>query len=170
MHAPAIVTPTASRASWDLSDLVRDGQLDVDAVSAVLGLGLTIEADMSCSPNIGRSPSESDISDQSSMGWGHACETSGMSLPMRIPGEQLYAIPEETEDVTSLHSRIRSGDSTFDIDLRLLGLDSIRGRASSVGSMLTPEMSIVQQSMPDDVERSIIWEDEQSWRDTPSFR
>lgn len=72
-------------ANWELSDLVKNGRLDVDAVSEALGLGFGLEGT--------ESPNLSSTS-----------ETRMDSL-VRRPGGPLYAIPEESDAEESIAER-----------------------------------------------------------------
>ena len=78
--------------SWDLDDLMTtDGRLDVDAVSAALGLGATREDDAwSLEARSVHSVERSDDVDEQ-------LESSIESL-IRQPGSQLYPIIEEEDD------------------------------------------------------------------------
>ncbi|KAI0640492.1 hypothetical protein C8Q79DRAFT_996446 [Trametes meyenii] len=115
-------TSTASKKrSWDMSDLLSNGELDVDAVTRILGLGLgvgsrssvgSIESSVSGVRNLqaacadacedaGESEEEYDI-EQYAAGWGSPrmpqCSVTGMSMQMQmhVLGQPLTVIPEET--------------------------------------------------------------------------
>ncbi|KAI0915846.1 hypothetical protein AcV7_007192 [Taiwanofungus camphoratus] len=104
----------SARGSWELEDLVRNGRLDVDAVSAVLGLGLGLSLELADAPQLSTSRSLSptrlvleDSPDRSEwrleedggsstvpaggakdvgtgMGWGRACEHGATTLQVRV--------------------------------------------------------------------------------------
>ncbi|OCH87591.1 hypothetical protein OBBRIDRAFT_889679 [Obba rivulosa] len=151
-----------SRGSWELDDLVRDGQLDVDAVSAVLGLGLSRESSRRSSRAevydedegqvSGEADSSGDSSDSSGMGWGRARESGTTTLMLRTPGAPLCAIPEETDDITELWGR----------DPEMLSQEAgLRGLERFAEDAEMREQSVGEVS---------IWEEEGSWRDSVSYR
>lgn len=85
-----------SWTSWDLDDLMtNDGKLDVDAVSAVLGLGVAQEDDAWSLE--ARSVHSLDRMD----GVDEQLESSLESL-IRQPGSQLYPIIEEEDDTSAI--------------------------------------------------------------------
>lgn len=93
---------------WILEDLLRDGRLDVDAVSGVLGLDLGFLDDPT--PNndsiFGNTSHLSDTTTsptRDAMGWGRAAVSGSTSFDIQIrkPGGPLCVIPEETEDDAS---------------------------------------------------------------------
>ena len=85
-----------SWTSWDLDDLMTtDGRLDVDAVSAVLGLSATREDDAWSLE--ARSVHSSDRMDDLDLEEQERIESSLESL-VRQPGSQLYPIIEEEDD------------------------------------------------------------------------
>ncbi|TCD65259.1 hypothetical protein EIP91_002923 [Steccherinum ochraceum] len=93
---------------WILEDLLRDGRLDVDAVSGVLGLDLGFLDDPT--PNndsiFGNTSHLSDTPAspaKEGMGWGRAAVSGSTSFDIQIrkPGGPLCVIPEETEDDAS---------------------------------------------------------------------
>ncbi|KAH9918772.1 hypothetical protein B0H21DRAFT_768558 [Amylocystis lapponica] len=177
LTTPTTVTST-TRASWELDDLVRDGQLDVDAVSAALGLGLVMGLGSLSGDNI-PSISDSTSSDAvylsssgspgSGMGWGRAREVGNITLQIRTPGAQLCAIPEE-DDIVSVASRPHSVGSMLDIDMRLQGVEQDRQLATRGDSFFGSVTTLPQAPSASDGVEGTVWEDEQSWRDTVSFR
>ncbi|GBE79646.1 hypothetical protein SCP_0208460 [Sparassis crispa] len=154
----------STSGTWQLEDLVRDGQLDVDAVSAVLGLGLMMGSDdgdadariitSTLDAEVGHYDQimtgyYDDAEKSLNMGWGRAREL-GASLQIRVPGSQLFAIPEETDDECA-SARV-SAASACDIDLRLLGLEQ------------------EQLDLGDEALWENVWEEEQSWTESVSIR
>lgn len=91
---------------WILEDLLRDGELDVDAVSGVLGLDLDFldeptPASDSIFGNVSHLSDTTSPTQDSRMGWGRAAQLESVSFDMQIrkPGGPLCVIPEETESV-----------------------------------------------------------------------
>lgn len=81
------VASPSETPSWDLDDLMKNGQLDIDAVSEALGIGFSLSDHSSSVPATGtRSPFCNKSSNSS---------TSDSLL--RKPGGPLCAIPEETD-------------------------------------------------------------------------
>ncbi|KAI0366267.1 hypothetical protein BV20DRAFT_1002546 [Pilatotrama ljubarskyi] len=127
----------SSTKSWDLSEMMRDGQLDVDAVTRVLGLGLGMGLGLGSRSSIGsiasavsaslapsakstaEEPADVDAEydvEQYAAGWGSPNASGSDSLQLRwhVPGMQLFAIPEESRsDVCSVAGSVHtvSGDS-----------------------------------------------------------
>ncbi|EMD37226.1 hypothetical protein CERSUDRAFT_95481 [Gelatoporia subvermispora B] len=155
---------SASRGSWELDDLVKDGQLDIDAVSAALGLGISressrrssrVEEDEICGESSvygGEADTSASSSGSSGMGWGRARESGITTLVLRTPGAPLCAIPEETDDVAELWSR-ESGILGENSGLSALErfVDGASPRRESGGDVS-------------------LWEEEGSWRDSVSYR
>ncbi|KAI0349733.1 hypothetical protein OH77DRAFT_1507353 [Trametes cingulata] len=122
----AAASVRSSAKSWDLSDMMRDGQLDVDAVTRVLGLGFGMGLGLGSRSSVGSigsavslnlapladnttaSAALQELSDgdaeydveQYAAGWGspHVSGTGSESMQLRwhVPGMQLCAIPEES--------------------------------------------------------------------------
>lgn len=96
-----------TRKDWILEDLLKDGKLDVDAVSGILGLDLEFLDDLT--PNsdsiFGNISNLSDAASpgRDGMGWGRAAQSGSTSFDIQIrkPGGPLCVIPEETEDDVS---------------------------------------------------------------------
>ncbi len=85
--------------SWELNDLLKDGHLDIEAVSDILGLGVIDDGDelndpveLSCSGT----------------GWRRIRDTDSGELRIRSPGKPLCAIPEETDDIIQSIAQNRS--------------------------------------------------------------
>lgn len=156
-----------ARGSWELEDLVRDGRLDVDAVSAALGLGLG-------GVDLGDSSTTSGDSSRS-MGWGRARESGTTILHMR-PGALLCAIPEETDDIASSRFSSNSGSMLLDVDLDLLNSygNSSSGNGSGSGNdnndVSGASRTGSSRLLDDTQDVSVVWEDEESWRDSHSYR
>ncbi|KAI0672589.1 hypothetical protein C8Q78DRAFT_1028002 [Trametes maxima] len=140
-------TSTASvRRSWDMSDLLSNGELDVDAVTRILGLGLgvgsrnsagSIESSVSGVRNlqavcadvredVEESGEEYDV-EQYAAGWGSPrmpqCSDTAMSVQMQmhVLGQPLTAIPEETRSEVcsvagSVHFAEGAGRDGDDLD------------------------------------------------------
>lgn len=161
-----LTTTITTRGSWELEDLVRNGQLDVDAVSAALGLGLGV--DLGDSSNVTTESARA-------MGWGRAREAGTTVLHMR-PGALLCAIPEETDDIASVplggSSRFSSGTGSMllDVDLDILNSygnsSSGSGSGGGLGASRTGSSGLQDETQ----DASVIWEDEESWRDSHSYR
>ncbi|OBZ66428.1 hypothetical protein A0H81_13698 [Grifola frondosa] len=156
-------TVSTTRGSWELEDLVRDGQLDIDAVSAVLGLGLGLGMDAgSRSSAASSADGEQDecAMERASMGWGRAREAGTTVLQLRVPGEPLFAIPEETgaEDAATAgepeHGSNARRECVVSVSLDHLFVSANAGEVSE-GSVCA-EIGV--------------WEDERSWRESVSIR
>lgn len=110
--------PTSDAASicvsWDLNDLLVDGQLDINAVTAALGLGLSMEpveatehdnlvttTERCCSGPTDRHDTDSGVWTPGD-DWEGADAIVPMTLQVHVPGAQLSAIPEEAENMSSL--------------------------------------------------------------------
>ncbi|THH29167.1 hypothetical protein EUX98_g5029 [Antrodiella citrinella] len=116
---PASLAPSARSSvssagkDWILADLLKDGKLDVDAVSGVLGLDLGFLDDPT--PNsdsiFGNTShlSETGSPAKEGMGWGRAAQDGSTSFDMQIrkPGGPLFVIPEETEEFNDVGSSRR---------------------------------------------------------------
>ncbi|EED78439.1 predicted protein [Postia placenta Mad-698-R] len=167
----------SGNGAWNLEDLVKDGQLDVDAVSAVLGLGLSIIEDEDDDKDDPRRVTDSEVEQSheqlspdrfAGMGWGRACETGVTTLQMRVPGEQLTAIMEETDELSINESARNSAASLLHGVLQFSGpsldrLIEVSCRASVVDSE-------DGERDADELDRASVWADEQSWRDSMSVR
>lgn len=167
----------SGNGAWNLEDLVKDGQLDVDAVSAVLGLGLSIIEDEEDDKDDPRRVADSEVGQSheqcspdrfAGMGWGRACETGVTTLQMRVPGEQLTAIMEETDELSINESARNSAASLLHGVLQFSGpsLDRLI-EVSCRASVIDSEDG---ERDADELDRASVWADEQSWRDSMSVR
>lgn len=128
-----------NRKSWDITDLMHNGELDVDAITCALGLGLGVGLDSRSSVGSVPSPSvtltfvpntpaedaetEYDI-EQYAAGWGSpqlpnaagASEGEGVQMRWHVHGLQLTAIPEEPRsEVCSVAGSVHAiGDEEHD--------------------------------------------------------
>ncbi|PSR79838.1 hypothetical protein PHLCEN_2v6884 [Hermanssonia centrifuga] len=168
---------TSRISGWDLSDLVRNGRLDVDAVSEVLGLGF----DMSSTP----SP-QTPSARRNEPGPMHVQrpDASGTDITRRLGGP-LCAIPEETDDISDdmdlSMSRNRSLSSLVERWGRVCakqggeinpGHDSVSSSILEVDlSLLGIDVSAIRPSSGDGIDEDVeIWEEEYNWTDDPSVR
>ncbi|TFY61479.1 hypothetical protein EVJ58_g4498 [Rhodofomes roseus] len=160
--------------SWELDDLLVDGQLDVNAVSVALGLGLSMASNEaigdygpeSVELNV-FSPSHNNASEgflTTTDTWERAHEPSSTTPQVHIPGEQLFAIPEEAEDALSVNMSMRGSLHSQSTGIRLSEID-----ADFLAELTTASTSmglLGKTHQPQDCRDEIVWEDEQRWRDT----
>jgi len=160
--------------SWELEDLLVDGQLDVNAVSAALGLGLSMTSNEAIG-DYDSGSAELNFSSRSngnaSMGFlttstslERARESSPITLRVHIPGEQLFAIPEEVEDVLSVDMSMRGSMHSRSTGIRFSEIDAdfLVDLASASTMLSTPG----GHHNSGDCREEILWEDERRWRDT----
>lgn len=161
--------------NWDLDDLLVDGELDVNAVTAALGLGLSmgfneatedgnlVMATVSCSDLIAHHDLGSGAL-APSVSWEHADAIVSTVSQVHVPGAQLTAIPEEAEDVSSLELSPYAATSlcsraTF-IRLSDNGGDFLAELATARTIASIPSSRRSSQDLSEDY-----WQDERSWRD-----
>ncbi|KZT74867.1 hypothetical protein DAEQUDRAFT_700979 [Daedalea quercina L-15889] len=170
--------PTSSTASvcpsWELDDLLINGQLDVNAVSAALGLGLSIastEVVGEYDSRSGEHSSESHANISSpeaglsvtSASLERACDTLPTTLQVHIPGEQLFAIPEEAEDVLSVDTSMRGSLHSRSTIIRLSEIDAdFLAELVSLNTMVNIAGDHVDCRV---YHEELLWQDEQRWRD-----
>ncbi|KZT06369.1 uncharacterized protein LAESUDRAFT_812947 [Laetiporus sulphureus 93-53] len=170
-NSVVVESSSASTGSgWELEDLVKDGELDIDAVTAVLGLGLSVGSGHSNTSDFSSQHEHVEVSDVSiqsdywtAVEWDLGSTSGSTTVQLRVPGEQLTSIPEENEDVVSIASHVRdSVGSIPDADVLSASTD-LQPAIGSSGS--------AQQMMLQMHERTVdLWDDEQSWRDSFSAR
>ena len=164
--------------SWDLNDLLVDGQLDINAVTAALGLGLSVgsaeatEHDnlvtttgLCCSGPTDRHDTDSGVWTPGD-DWERADAIMPTTSQVHVPGAQLSAIPEEVENMSSLELSPYAATSLCSL-----------ARASFVqfsdiddGCMTEPASARTIASLSSDQRDPRIfceeyWQDDRSWRD-----
>ncbi|KAI0688508.1 hypothetical protein BC835DRAFT_307908 [Cytidiella melzeri] len=180
--SPAASVPHSPH--WDLDDLMKNGKLDIDAVTEALGLGFSLSDSSTSGPSSGsdsRSPANT---------------TSLSESLLRKPGGPLCAIPEEADVEDSVideslrplsslierwgrvqhfqHQRftVDTGDvresvssSVLEVDLSLLGID-----VSAISGIGTPSPGSIARGGSSDRDSGYTWEAEDTesvsgWRD-----
>ncbi|KAJ8473545.1 hypothetical protein ONZ51_g7806 [Trametes cubensis] len=98
-----------NRQSWDLSDLIDNGQLDVDAVTRVLGLGLGV-------PGIA-------AGSRSSVGSVGSATSAVLCLP---PPDRVDAVESSLTRASDAQTEAHETDTGYDVDQYATGWDSPR--------------------------------------------
>ncbi|KAH9937437.1 uncharacterized protein B0H18DRAFT_197704 [Fomitopsis serialis] len=158
--------------SWELEDLLVDGRLDVNAVSAALGLGLSMasneaigdydsgSAELNFSNRANGDASTGFLTTSTS--FERARESSPITLPVHMPGAQLFAIPEEVEDVLSVDVSMRGSMHSRSTGIRFSDIDAdFLADLASASTMLSIPGGHRNSG---DCREEILWEDEERWR------
>ena len=198
-RSPLLAQDISARSndSWELGDLIRDGKLDIDAVSDILGLSNASSPVTPAAHNGSFSSDHSSPSPRMTRG-----DISASSVLVRKCGGPLCAIPEETDD---LSEDIGEASMTMDMRRPLSSLVERWGRAcaresvdsAAIGgekgvgrlresvsssilnvdiSLLGLDVSAIAPAVPqevraDDSDEGVeIWEEDRSWRENSSVR